>query len=496
MLPVSTTYAGHEPAPSVLIVDDNAVGRQSVETTLDGQGYQLRFAATGADALTQAASAPPDLILLDVMMPDMDGFEVCRRLRAEPALREVPIILLTALEDRGSRLRGLEAGADEFLSKPFDRAELRARVRTITRLNRYRNLWVERAKLESLTDLSPDGILVVDGAGQMRFANAAAASLLGVDSATELVGRRLTEFMLRPRPATRPDPIEQVRTTQGASVQVEAEIVRADGRSFPAEVRVGRMAWAGEAMVQVILRDIAERYRLHAELEARHQELQQLLQRLVAVQEAERRFMAVELHDEVGQSLTGLKLLLETSAPLGPDALRARLSEVRVLVKELLGRVRELSLDLRPAMLDDVGLFAALDWQCERFERQSRLTIKRNFDPLETQRFAPEVEIAAFRIAQEALTNVARHAQIMQAVVDVSVNDGILHVAIRDNGAGFQTGALDSKKHPSNGLAGMRERARSVSGDVTILSAPGQGTTIRAVFPLGVEPNLMEAAGA
>jgi signal transduction histidine kinase len=159
---------------------------------------------------------------------------------------------------------------------------------------------------------------------------------------------------------------------------------------------------------------------------------------------------------------------------------------VRVLVRELLGRVRELSLDLRPAMLDDVGLFAALDWQCERFERQSRITITRNFDPLETRRFAPEIEIAAFRIAQEALTNVARHAKVAHAEVTVRADEEALHVSVRDSGAGFSTGALDPKKHPSNGLAGMRERARSASGDVSISSAQGQGTTIRAVFPLAV----------
>ncbi len=348
----------NDSAATILVVDDNPLGQEAVEGALAGQGYHLVFAASGADALAEAARLTPDLILLDVMMPDMDGFEVCQRLRAAPALAEAPIILLTALDDRASRLRGLEAGADEFLSKPFDRAELRARARTITRLNRYRNLWAERARLEQLT------------------------------------------------------------------------------------------------------------------------------RRLVEVQEAERRFLAAELHDELGQSLTGLKLMLETSAALPEAELRARLKEAQGLTREVLRRVRELSLDLRPAMLDDVGLFAAVDWLCERFERQTSIRIDRQFDPFETRRFRPEIEIAAFRIAQEALTNLARYAGVPQAEVALSADDAALHLTVRDRGAGFDPARPKSTARLSSGLTGMTERARSVDGQVAITSAPGHGTTVSAALPL------------
>ena len=123
---------------TILIVDDEPAGRETLAALLHAQGYQLAFAADGSEALAQATRLQPDLILLDVMMPGMDGFEVCRRLRANPAVAEVPVVLVTALDDRGSRLAGIEAGADDFVTKPFDRTELRARVRGITRLNRYR----------------------------------------------------------------------------------------------------------------------------------------------------------------------------------------------------------------------------------------------------------------------------------------------------------------------------------------------------------------------
>lgn len=131
----------------ILVVDDMLLGRQVLDALLLGQGYRVSFAVDGLDALRQASVLEPDLILLDVMLPGMDGFEVCRHLRADPRLAEVPIMLVTALDDRGSRLRGIEAGADDFVTKPFDRDELRARVRTITRLNRYRKLRDEHEQL-------------------------------------------------------------------------------------------------------------------------------------------------------------------------------------------------------------------------------------------------------------------------------------------------------------------------------------------------------------
>lgn len=134
--------------PVILIVDDEPAGREAIESVLITQRYRLFFAENGHDALEQAHTLLPDVILLDVMMPGIDGFETCRRLRADPLLAEVPVVMVTALDDHASRVSGLEAGADDFISKPFDRIELRARLRTITRLNRYRSLMDERANLQ------------------------------------------------------------------------------------------------------------------------------------------------------------------------------------------------------------------------------------------------------------------------------------------------------------------------------------------------------------
>lgn len=129
---------------TILIVDDEPIGRETLKAMLRTQGHIIEIAQNGVEALEMASALTPDLILLDVMMPGMDGYDVCRRLRADPLLAEVPVIMVTALDDRDSRLEGIEAGADDFISKPFDRVELRTRVQTIIRLNRYRRLLAER----------------------------------------------------------------------------------------------------------------------------------------------------------------------------------------------------------------------------------------------------------------------------------------------------------------------------------------------------------------
>lgn len=133
---------------TILIVDDEYAGRETLQSILEGEGYRLEMAENGPQALEKAKQLLPDVILLDIMMPGMTGFEVCQRIRSDPQIAEIPIIVLTALDDRDSLLTALKAGADDFISKPFDRFELRARLLGITRLNRYKKLMQERSKLQ------------------------------------------------------------------------------------------------------------------------------------------------------------------------------------------------------------------------------------------------------------------------------------------------------------------------------------------------------------
>src|SRR5574339_34447 len=145
---LSYFYKENNMSSMVLIVDDEYAGRETLQSVLQGEGSYLEIVENGVQGIEKAKRLLPDVILLDIMMPGMTGFEVCERIRNDPQVAEIPIIILTALDDREALLTGLKAGADDFISKPFDRFELRARLIGITRLNRYHKLVEERTRLQ------------------------------------------------------------------------------------------------------------------------------------------------------------------------------------------------------------------------------------------------------------------------------------------------------------------------------------------------------------
>lgn len=258
---------------TILIVDDTRSGRETLEILLMSPAYELAFASSGIEALEKAAALTPDLILLDVMMPGMDGFEVCRRLRVNPQLAEVPIVMVTALDDRYSRLEGLKAGADDFLSKPLDRAELRARVGTITRLNRYRRLHAERAKFERLIDLSPDGILIVDESDTIRLANRAMRRILQMPRQQHLVGESISPLIASGWLEHAQSRLARLRSDSDQTLRLEMAMTRSDGSAVPVEVNAGRVSWEDEAAIQIIVRNITARKEAERQIRALNDEL-------------------------------------------------------------------------------------------------------------------------------------------------------------------------------------------------------------------------------
>lgn len=211
-------------------------------------------------------------------------------------------------------------------------------------------------------------------------------------------------------------------------------------------------------------------------------ERQRLLSKsVVEIQETERRRIARELHDHLGQSLTGLQFMLEAVKQQVQPAQKAALQDIQNAVTEIIGHVREMSLNLRPSMLDDLGLIPTLKWHIERFTTQTGIRI--HFDALPpSERFPANIETAAYRIIQEALTNVARHSNAQEAFVGVTVVEDTLHLEIADNGKGFDVSSVLNK--PTSGLSGMSERADLAGGYLTINSSPNQGTQILAALPL------------
>jgi signal transduction histidine kinase len=205
--------------------------------------------------------------------------------------------------------------------------------------------------------------------------------------------------------------------------------------------------------------------------------LQALSNRLLTVQEEERRAIARELHDQVGQLVTGLRFRLEAART---DS--SALGEALMVTDELLRTVRELTLQLRPRMLDDLGLRPALEWHIDRFRHQTGIAVELDL-ALPESRLSNILETTVYRIVQEALTNVARHSGARAAVVTIAADDDSLHVEISDRGCGFDTAAALAKNN-SLGLAGLTERIRLAGGTVELFSQTGQGTRIHAEFRL------------
>ncbi|MCP5159700.1 MAG: response regulator [Gammaproteobacteria bacterium] len=141
------SHVTHSKFSRILIVDDEKRNINLIETLLQAEGYATLAAISGSDALTAATAEAPDLILLDIMMPGLDGFETVARLKANPHTQSIPVIMVTTLDDRSSKLRALNAGAEEFLTKPIDRADLSIRVRNLLRLKEYNDFLVDHNRI-------------------------------------------------------------------------------------------------------------------------------------------------------------------------------------------------------------------------------------------------------------------------------------------------------------------------------------------------------------
>ena len=241
------------PVPSkILIVDDEINAVRMLRGLLIPDGYNVLTAHSGAEALTVAMRETPDVVLLDVMMPDMDGYEVCAKLRADLRLANVPILLLTALDDQESRIHGLEAGADDFISKPFDSFELRARLRTITRLNRFRQLYEERARLEAAIAYAPYGVVLAELDGQILQRNAAFVRLLA-PIATEIdnfYSYLPAETDLKLKQSIASDPITLTPLETALNVALNPATV--------VEISFALVPWEGRRIVHFVVRDLTE----------------------------------------------------------------------------------------------------------------------------------------------------------------------------------------------------------------------------------------------
>ena len=399
--------------------------------------------------------------------------EISVRQRAEAALREAHAGLERRVSERTIEL----ARANEVLL-----TEVGERRRAENALRKSEDM------LRGIFEHAPDTIVVIDLQGRIERVNAQVEQMFGYQS-EELLGRQVEELLpklfkrrlTKPRTDNSADP--HLRP-MGAGLELRGR--RRDGSEFPVEVMLSPIAVAAGSLVIAIIRNITRRKQSDAALRESADRLKILSRRLIEVQEAERRSLALELHDEFGQVLTGLKLTLEMCARLPADEARASITQAQALVNDLMARARKMSLDLRPATLDHLGLLSALLWHIKQYSAQTQVRVQFKHSGLEGQRFPAEVETAGYRIVQEALTNVARHAETDEATVLIWADRHGLTIQIEDQGRGFDAETALAADHTS-GLAGMRERVALLGGHFIIESHPGKGTRLTAEFNVGDE---------
>jgi len=264
----------------------------------------------------------------------------------------------------------------------------------------------------------------------------------------------------------------------------EMRLRRADGEYRWFLVRVAPLLdqhgnvvkWFGSSI------DIEDRKRAEKDLEEAHRQLKILSRRRVKVQEEERRHLARELHDEIGQALTAAKINLQAAMEESDPAKSKRIHETAAILERLLGQVRQISLNLRPSMLDDLGLVPALRSLLDEQGRLASVAVRFSAKNM-PENLDPEIQTTCFRIAQEAITNAVRHARSAQIRVELSHENGNLRLQIRDNGRGFDAES-EQAQTTGLGLVGMKERAALLGGRARITAPRGKGTTVDVTLPL------------
>ena len=344
------------------------------------------------------------------------------------------------------------------------------------------------ARLRGILDSAMDAIITVDERQHIVLFNTAAEEVF-LCPRHEAVGASLSWFIPARFRASHPQHIERfaaagVESRRMGSARVVMGL-RRNGEEFPIEASISQTSEGGQRFFTVILRDVTERVRSEEALRRSKEEIQSLALATSAAREQEKRRIARELHDELGQALTALKMdvgALRDSVAGADESARRKLDSMQELLDATVAATRRISADLRPMMLDDLGLTAAADWLTQNFSERTGVPCELVLDESTDFDLPDPYSTAVFRVLQESLTNVAKHAAATQVEVALERADDEVVLTVRDNGRGMATGG--ESKPGSFGLVGLRERAYLLGGSATIVSAPGQGTVVEFRIPL------------
>jgi signal transduction histidine kinase len=497
----------------VLYAEDDLLLSALVETSFAHSGGAGTFetVATGRGCLDRMAKGGVDVLLLDLELPDTNGL----RILSELAMRgdTTPVIMVSGKGQTELAVKALRAGAVDCVDKVSP--QFRQIVEIAKRAHDKRTsggglpppdpsekqrVWL--IEVSVVVQGAIDGFFA-SSAPQIELAKSSNSGGLdyhlgsGMAPAAVIVGSTPAEL-------DRLDVLRKLRS-QFTDLPVILLAGHSDAEEAVAAFKLGAADYIqkrGDYLAQLVFslshglnranlarrnsqlsRELAAINRsLEAQVETRTRELQALSMRLLRVQEDERREVARELHDQIGQMLTGMKFQLEAAAAEAVMPLQGRLREILVQATDLLARTRRLTLQLRPQLLDDLGLKPALEWHLQTFERQTGITVQGEFS-LPEGRLPGELETTIFRIAQEALTNVARHSGAKSANLTVAGTGTHILVEVTDRGRGFDLAQVRAT-HESLGLVSMAERVQLAGGTMEIVSSPGTGTRVHASFLL------------
>jgi len=345
----------------------------------------------------------------------------------------------------------------------------------------------DEARLRGILDSAMDAIITVAEDQRVVLFNKAAEEVFRCPR-EEAIGAPLDWFIPQRFRANHRNLVRDFGATGASSRRMgHARVVmglRRDGGEFPIEASISQVVEGGHRLYTVILRDVTERVAADEALRRSQAEVHELAVAASNAREQEKSRIARELHDELGQALTALKIdttwLREHLGGAAPDV-QHKLRAMQVLLDGTVAAARRISSELRPLMLDDLGLTAAAEWLTQNFSNRTGL-------PCELVLGAGDLDLpdpyatAVFRVLQESLTNVTKHAEATQVEVTLERGDGEVVLTVRDNGRGFATG--DPRNPGSYGLVGLRERALLVGGRVSVDSSPGEGTRVELRIPL------------
>jgi len=492
----------------VLLVEDHATDALLVRDELNhavGVAFELEQANRLPHAVALlGAGQHYDVLLLDLSLPDSEGLDTFMRLKE--AAPGVPVVVVSHRDEEALALMAVQAGAQDYLVKGQFEGHL---IRSI----RYA---VERASLEAAHNASKaqlnllnacvarlNDVVIITSADtalapypRIVFVNDAFIRRTGYSREEALCS---TPRMLQ-GPATERAALDRIAAALKQCQPVREELVNYTkaGAPFWLELDIVPLTRPDGCLTHwvAVERDTTERKHAALEIAAGVQALQEsqrqlqtLSRRILSAQETERRRVALELHDELGQSLTAIKInLMGQPTPNGPPPTELELENIRI-VEGTLQQVRRLALALRPSMLDDLGLQAALNWLVKSATANRDLVVRLHCT-MRHERIASDIETACFRIVQESLTNIRRHARAKHVVIELVTDEDKLTLLVRDDGVGFDmTAKRDGNTADfSLGLLGIQERALGIGGKATIETAPGKGCTVRLHCALDASP--------